>query len=162
MRQSKGRRIYRVSTPPPRSWRARFGDVPTWLPKNPAGSVTSFPYSFLSMEPSPVVSNTAKIRSSSSSEICSRAQNQNGGGGYSFAAYLRHLTIDHASLSRRSAVPSRINNRDTSNVWTLSTVLPYIAKNCYFSGICLSSGPRAHAPCAAIPTDEPSGVRNTV
>ena len=29
-----------------------------------------------------------------------------GGGGYSFVACLSHLTIDHASLSRRSTVPT--------------------------------------------------------
>ena len=48
-----------------------------------------------------------------------------GGGGYSFFACLSHLTIDHASLSRRSTVPTP--NRDTSNVWALITLLPYIA-----------------------------------
>ena len=38
-----------------------------------------------------------------------------GGGGDSFVACLSHLTIDHASLSRRSTVPTP--NRDTFNVW---------------------------------------------
>ena len=37
-----------------------------------------------------------------------------GGGGYSSVACLSHLTIDHASLSRRSTVPTP--NRDTSNI----------------------------------------------
>ena len=46
-----------------------------------------------------------------------------GGGAYSFVACLCHLTIDHASLSRRSAVPTP--NRDTSNIWALITLLPY-------------------------------------
>ena len=36
-----------------------------------------------------------------------------GGGAHSFVACPSHLTIDHASLSRRSAVPPP--NRDTSN-----------------------------------------------
>ena len=35
------------------------------------------------------------------------------------------LTIDHASLSRRSTVPTL--NRDTSNIWALNTFFPYIA-----------------------------------
>ena len=47
-----------------------------------------------------------------------------GGGGYSFVACLDHLTFDHASLSRRSTVPTP--NRDTSNIWALITLLPYI------------------------------------
>ena len=37
-----------------------------------------------------------------------------GGGAYSFVAYLSHLTIDHASLSRRSNVPTPVG--DTSNI----------------------------------------------
>ena len=45
------------------------------------------------------------------------------GGAYSFVACLSHLTIDHASLSRRSTVPTP--NRDTSNIWALMTLLPY-------------------------------------
>ena len=47
-----------------------------------------------------------------------------GGGAYSFVACLGHLTIDHASLSRRSTVPTP--NRDTSNIWALVALLPYI------------------------------------
>ena len=47
-----------------------------------------------------------------------------GGGAYSFVACLSHLTIDHASLSRRSTVPTP--NRDTSNIWALITLFPYI------------------------------------
>ena len=47
-----------------------------------------------------------------------------GGGGYSFVACLSHLTIDHASLSRWS--PVLTPKRDTSNIWTLITLLPYI------------------------------------
>ena len=47
-----------------------------------------------------------------------------GGGGYSFAdACLSHLTVDHASLSRRSTVPTP--NKDTSNIWGLTTPFPY-------------------------------------
>ena len=38
-----------------------------------------------------------------------------GGGAYSFVACPGRLTIDHASLSRRSTVPAP--NGDTSNVW---------------------------------------------
>ena len=45
-----------------------------------------------------------------------------GGGAYSFVACLSHLTIDHASLSRRSTVLAP--NRDTSNIWALITLLP--------------------------------------
>ena len=47
-----------------------------------------------------------------------------GGGAYSFVACLRHLTIDHASLPRRSTAPTP--NKDTSNIWALITLLPYI------------------------------------
>ena len=36
---------------------------------------------------------------------------------------LCHLAIDHASLSRRSTVPTP--NRDNSNIWALLTLLPY-------------------------------------
>ena len=41
------------------------------------------------------------------------------GGAYSFFAYLSGLTIDHASLSGRSTVPSTvpIPNGDTSDTW---------------------------------------------
>ena len=45
------------------------------------------------------------------------------GGAYSFAACLSHLTIDHASLLRRSTVATP--KRDTSNVWALVTLFPY-------------------------------------
>ena len=47
-----------------------------------------------------------------------------GGGGFSFVACLSHLTIDHASLSRRSTVLTP--NKDTSNIGALITLLPYI------------------------------------
>ena len=49
-----------------------------------------------------------------------------GGGTCSFAACLGHLTIDHASLSRPSTVPTP--TRDTSNIWALITILPYITQ----------------------------------
>ena len=51
---------------------------------------------------------------------------EGGGGGraYSFVACLNHLTIDHASLSRRSTVPTP--DRDTSNIWALIKLFPYI------------------------------------
>ena len=46
-----------------------------------------------------------------------------GGMGYSFVACLSHLTVDHASLSRQSTVPTP--NRDTSNIWALVTLFPH-------------------------------------
>ena len=46
------------------------------------------------------------------------------GGVSSFVARLSHLSIDHASLSRRSTVPTP--NRDTSNIWALITIVPCI------------------------------------
>ena len=49
-----------------------------------------------------------------------------GGGAYSFVACLSHLTIDNASLSRRSTVPTP--DRDTSNIWGAhydSSIYPY-------------------------------------
>ena len=64
-----------------------------------------------------------------------------GGMAYLFVACLSHLTIDHASLSRRSTVPTP--NRDTSNVWALITLLPYITDT-----VCLSY-PRPVSPPAA-------------
>ena len=42
-------------------------------------------------------------------------------GAYSFIGCVSHLTIDHASLSRRSTVPTPF--RGTSIFWVLSTVL---------------------------------------
>ena len=41
------------------------------------------------------------------------------GGAYSFVAWLGHLTIDHASLWRRSTGPTR--NRDTSSIFARIT-----------------------------------------
>ena len=49
-----------------------------------------------------------------------------GGGAPSFVACLRNLAIDHASLSRRSAVPTP--DRDTSNSWALIASSPCIAQ----------------------------------
>ena len=46
------------------------------------------------------------------------------GGAYSFVACLRHLTNDHASLSRRSTVPTP--NRDTSNIRLLIAFSPHV------------------------------------
>ena len=46
----------------------------------------------------------------------------NMGGGDAFVACLRHLTIDHASLSRRSTVPTP--HRDISNIWVLIKFFP--------------------------------------
>ena len=48
-----------------------------------------------------------------------------GGGAYSFVACPSHLNIDHASLSRRSIVPTTVLI-ETSNIWVLLTFLPYI------------------------------------
>ena len=47
-----------------------------------------------------------------------------GGGGYSFVACLSYLTIDHASLSRWSTVPTP--SRHTSIIWALITLFPYM------------------------------------
>ena len=54
-----------------------------------------------------------------------------GGGAYSFVACLSHSTIDHASLSRRSTVPTP--NRDT-NIWALITFFSIY----YIETFCLS------------------------
>ena len=53
---------------------------------------------------------------------------QDGGGGvYSFVACVRHWIIDHASLSRRSTVPTP--NRETSNIWAIISFFPHVAYN---------------------------------
>ena len=52
-----------------------------------------------------------------------------GVGAYSFVACLSHLAIDRESLSRRSTVPTP--NRDTSNIWALITLLPYVTKKLF-------------------------------
>ena len=52
------------------------------------------------------------------------ARREGRGGAYSFVACLSPLTIDHASLSRRSAVS--LPNRDTSNISALITLFAYI------------------------------------
>ena len=50
-------------------------------------------------------------------------------GGVFICVHVSRLTIDHASLSRRSTVPTP--NRDTSNIWALITLLPYTQhRNC--------------------------------
>ena len=52
-------------------------------------------------------------------------QGRNGGGwAYSFVVRPSHLTVDHASISRRSIVPTP--DRDTFNVWALITLFLYI------------------------------------
>ena len=43
-----------------------------------------------------------------------------GGGRTHLLLALGHLTVDHASLSRRDTVPTP--DRDTSNIWALITV----------------------------------------
>ena len=54
-----------------------------------------------------------------------------GGGGYAFAACLSRLTLDHASLSRRSTVPTP--NRDTANVWALIMFLSCVLHERFLS-----------------------------
>ena len=46
--------------------------------------------------------------------------------GYSLVAWLSHLTIDHAPLSRRGTTPTP--NRDTSNIWALIALFPHSAQ----------------------------------
>ena len=43
---------------------------------------------------------------------------------YSFVACFSHFTIDHASLSIGTTVPTP--NKETSNVWALIDVFPHI------------------------------------
>ena len=50
-----------------------------------------------------------------------------GGGGVLIYCLPQSFDHSHASLSRRSTVPTPINNRDTSNIWALITLLPYFA-----------------------------------
>ena len=52
-----------------------------------------------------------------------------GGKGFAFVACLSHLTIAHASLSRRSTVPAP--NRGASNIWAFITLcgIFYIREN---------------------------------
>ena len=64
-------------------------------------------------------------------------------GAYSFAACLSRLTIDHASVSRRST--GLIPNRDTSNVWALITLFSIY----YMNTVCLSY-PRPGFPSVTI------------
>ena len=47
-----------------------------------------------------------------------------GRGTYSFVACLSHLTIDHASLSRRSIFYT--SDRDTANISELITFFPFV------------------------------------
>ena len=74
-------------------------------------------------------STTPRDQSSRRCSLVSARRCGTGGGGgtggaYSFVACLSRLTIDHASLSRRSTVPTP--NRDTTSVWALITLFPYI------------------------------------
>ena len=51
---------------------------------------------------------------------------EGGGQAYSIGvAFRSHLTIDHASLSRRTTVP--VPDRDTSNIWAFITFFPHVA-----------------------------------
>ena len=63
-------------------------------------------------------------------------------GGVLIAACLSRLTIDHASQSRRSTVPTP--NGDTSNAWALTTLFSIY----YTKTVCLSY-PRPVSPSAA-------------
>ena len=54
----------------------------------------------------------------------SKKETEGGRGGVLIFSCFIHLTIDHASLSRRSTVPTP--DGDTSNIWALITLLPYI------------------------------------
>ena len=59
-----------------------------------------------------------------------------GGGGCTYLLLaLSNLTIDHASLSRQSTVPTP--NRDKSNISALITLFPYVA-NIFFAYLVLS------------------------
>lgn len=51
--------------------------------------------------------------------VCPTGRGVGGAGEYLLIACRRHLTTDHASLSRRNTVPTPINNRDKSNIWAL-------------------------------------------
>ena len=66
-------------------------------------------------------------------EVSVRSHAMTGGGGaYSFVACLSHLTIGHASLSRRSTAPTP--NRDTSNILGAHYVFSLCSKGTF----CLS------------------------
>ena len=54
-----------------------------------------------------------------------RAKTERGGLSCSFVACLSHLTIDYASLSRRSTAPTT-PDIGPSNIWALITFFPYI------------------------------------
>ena len=49
-----------------------------------------------------------------------------GGGGYSFVVRLSQLTVDHASLSRQSTVPTPVG--DTSTIRAFITLFPNITQ----------------------------------
>ena len=49
---------------------------------------------------------------------------QGGVAGISFLVCLSQLTVDHASLSRQSTVPTP--NRDTFDIRALITLFPYV------------------------------------
>ena len=52
-----------------------------------------------------------------------RGRGGGNGGRTHFVACVSHLTVDHATLSRRSTVPAP--NRDTSNIGVLGTFFPH-------------------------------------
>ena len=65
-----------------------------------------------------------------------------GGGGYSFVACLSHLTIDHASLSRRSTVPTPI--RDLHHLGAHDVFFPYVTLETFWFIL----SPSCFAACA--------------
>ena len=62
---------------------------------------------------------------------------QQGVGAYSFVDCLDRLTIDHASLSKRSTVPTA--NRNNSNIWALSKFLTHVTFFFFFFALFPSS-----------------------
>ena len=80
------------------------------------------------------------LRASGSSSTVKVSKLATGGGAYPFVACLSHLTIDHASLSRRDTVPTP--NRDTSNIWALISFF-----RCYLESFLLIFSPCCFAVC---------------
>ena len=67
-----------------------------------------------------------------------------GMGGYSCAACLSHLTIDHACLSRRSTVSTPSMRLPTSDIWALITFFPSITVH---KNVLLIVSPSSFAVC---------------
>ena len=62
---------------------------------------------------------------------------EGGGGAYSLVDYLSRLSIDHASLSRRSTVST--SSRDTSNIWALSRYVSLILRDLFLPAYVISA-----------------------